>query len=249
MDYTTYDQATRQILDMAHDGRGGYVCVCTVHMVMEGHDDPEFQRIVNGADLVTPDGMPLVWGLKLLGVREAERVYGPTLTPVVCREAAKQEVMVGFYGGTEEVLSLMQTNLKARYPSLEIAYAYSPPFRSLTAEESGQVVKDIQASGAKILFVGLGCPKQERWMASYKERLPGVVMLGVGAAFDFIAGMKPQAPGWMQRAGLEWLFRLLTEPRRLWKRYIVHNPRFMLYFAQQLLGWRNYTKNAASRHR
>lgn len=240
VDYTTYDHAARQVLDMAYDSRGGYVCISTVHMVMEGHDDPDFQRIVNGAELVTPDGMPLVWGLKLLGIKQAERVYGPSLTPIVCREAARQGVPVGFYGGTDEVLEMMKANLTADYPSLDIAYAYSPPFRPLTEEEDRKVTEDIVSSGAKILFVGIGCPKQERWMAAHKDLLPSVVMVGVGAAFDFIAGVKSQAPRWIQDAGLEWLFRLLTEPKRLWRRYFYHNPRFIVLFALQLVGLKKF---------
>jgi len=239
VDYTTYTKATEQVLEMANDGQGGYVCISTVHMVMEGHDDPDFQRIVNGADLVTPDGMPLVWALKLLGIKQAERVYGPTLTTIVCREAARQGVPVGFYGGTDEVLEMMKANLLRDYPNLDIAYIYSPPFRPPTDEEDRQVVEDILNSGAKILFVGIGCPKQERWMAAHKDRLP-MPLLGVGAAFDFIAGIKPQAPRWMQKMGLEWLFRLISEPKRLWWRYIYHNPRFVYKFALQLLGLKSY---------
>lgn len=241
VDYTTYDQAARQVLDMARDGQGGYVCISTVHMVMEGYDDPDFQRIVNGADLVTPDGMPLVWGLKLLGIKQAERVYGPTLTLLVCREAAKKGVPVGFYGGAGEVLDRIKANLLSDYPNLDIAYIYSPPFRPPTDEEDQQVVEDIVNSGAKILFVGIGCPKQERWMAAHKDRLP-MPLLGVGAAFDFIAGIKPLAPGWIQNAGLEWLFRLISEPRRLWRRYLYHNPRFLFKFALQLAGLRKYSQ-------
>ncbi len=239
VDYTTYERAAVQILDMARNGQGGYVCISTVHMVMEGHDDPDFQAIVNGADLVTPDGMPLVWGLKLLGIKQAERVYGPTLTPNVCREAAKQGVPVGFYGGTGEVLERMKANLLRDYPNLDIAYIYSPPFRPLTDDEDKQIVQDILASGAWILFVGLGCPKQEQWMATHKNRLP-IPMVGVGAAFDFLSGVKSQAPRWIQDAGLEWLFRLFTEPKRLWRRYLYHNPRFMVLFALQLLGFKKF---------
>lgn len=145
---------------------------------------------------------------------------------------------VGFYGGTDEVLEMMKANLTADYP-LDIAYAYSPPFRPLTEEEDRKVVEDIINSGAKILFVGISCHKQERWMAAHKDSLP-MPLVGVGAAFDFIAGMKPQAPGWMQRAGFEWLFRLLTEPKRLWRRYLYHNPRFLFKFALQLIGLKTY---------
>ncbi|MEE9466114.1 MAG: WecB/TagA/CpsF family glycosyltransferase, partial [Candidatus Neomarinimicrobiota bacterium] len=196
------------------------------------------QAIVNGADLVTPDGVPLVWGLRLLGFKKAERVYGPALTPIVCREAAGKGIPVGFYGGTEEVLEQMKANLLREYPGLEIAYSFSPPFRTLTEAENSTIVQNILGSGARVLFVGIGCPKQERWMAANKSRLP-LPLIGVGAAFDFIAGAKAQAPSWVQRAGLEWLFRVITEPRRLWRRYLYHNPRFLYKFAGQLLRAKN----------
>ena len=240
VDYTTYNLAAGTILDMVQNGQRGYVCISTVHMVMEGVDDQAFQSIVNGADLVTPDGVPLVWALKLLGIKEAERVYGPTLTPYVCKAAAKEGVPVGFYGGTDEVLTKMQNYLEQKIPNLNVAYVYSPPYRPLTEDEDSQVIDDILNAGTKILFVGLGCPKQERWMDTHTDRLSNVVLLGVGAAFDFIAGTKVQAPSWVQRAGLEWLLRLITEPRRLWRRYLYHNPRFIFKFVLQLSGLRNY---------
>jgi N-acetylglucosaminyldiphosphoundecaprenol N-acetyl-beta-D-mannosaminyltransferase len=202
-------------------------------MLMEAFDDPAFQRLVNAAERVTPDGVPLVWALRLLGVPGARRVYGPTLTPIVCARAELLGIPVGFYGGSQEVLDAMLEGLRERFPRLEIAFAHSPPFRPLGAEEERRVIETIGASGARILFVGLGCPKQERWMASHRETL-SCVMLGVGAAFDFLSGAKPQSPPWMQRMGLEWMFRLCTEPRRLWRRYLVHNPRFLFRFALEL---------------
>ena len=191
---------------------------------------------------MTPDGVPLVWALKLLGIKEAERVYGPTLTPYVCKAAAKEGVPVGFYGGTDEVLTKMQNYLEQKIPNLNVAYVYSPPYRPLTEDEDSQVIDDILNAGTKILFVGLGCPKQERWMDTHTDRLSNVVLLGVGAAFDFIAGTKVQAPSWVQRAGLEWLLRLITEPRRLWRRYLYHNPRFIFKFVLQLSGLRIYNQ-------
>jgi N-acetylglucosaminyldiphosphoundecaprenol N-acetyl-beta-D-mannosaminyltransferase len=234
VDYTTFELATEKIIQLALNESGGYVCIGTVHMVMESFDDPEFKKIVNYADIVTPDGMPLVWGLKLLGIKDAQRVYGPALTPYVCERASKLGIPVGFYGGTEEVLEKMIKNLRSKFPELNVAYAFSPPFRPLTEEEDKKVVDDINNSGAKILFVGLGCPKQERWMAEHRDKIKAV-MIGVGAAFDFIAGDKPQAPRWMQNIGLEWLFRLLTEPKRLWKRYLYNNPRFIYHFGKEIL--------------
>lgn len=234
VDYTTLEDATGRVIDLALNGGGGYVCVATTHMVMEAFDNPDFREVVNSSYLVTPDGMPLVWGLRLLGIKGAERVYGPALTPAVCKEASKRGIPVGFYGGSEVVLKRMIENLRSRFPGLKVAYAFSPPFRRLTDEEDKRVVREINSSGAKILFVGLGCPKQERWMYEHRDKI-NAVMLGVGAAFDFLAGVKPQAPSWMQNMGLEWFFRLITEPRRLWKRYLYHGPRFVYHFGKQLL--------------
>lgn len=235
VDATSFDDAVARVLDWAGRRESRYICVATVHMVMETYDDPAFQQVVNAADLVTPDGMPLVWGLRLLGVPGQERVYGPELTPRVLAAAETAGVPVGFYGGAPEVVRRLLERVRRAYPCLEIAYAESPPFRPLTPEEDEEVVRKINESGARVLFVGLGCPKQERWMAEHRGRVQAV-MLGVGAAFDFLAGTKPRAPRWMQNAGLEWLFRLLTEPRRLWKRYLKHNPRFLVLFALQLAG-------------
>jgi N-acetylglucosaminyldiphosphoundecaprenol N-acetyl-beta-D-mannosaminyltransferase len=239
VDRTNYQSAVQGILDWALRGESRYVCVANVHMVMEAYDDAEFRQIVNAADLVTPDGMPLVWVMRLQGLRQQERVYGPTLTQFVLEAANREGIPVGFYGSTPQTLEKLKRNVQERYPSLKIAYLYAPPFRPLTPEEDEKVVRAINDSGTRILFVGLGCPKQERWMAAHKGRVQAV-MLGVGAAFDFLAGVKPQAPRWMQRAGLEWLFRLLTEPRRLWRRYLYHNPRFVLLVLLQLLGLRRY---------
>ena len=234
VDATSYAEATEAIVDMAESGRGGMTCVATVHMVMEGRDDRAFQRLVNAAELVTPDGMPLVWALRWLGVPGAERVYGPDLVPHICAWAAGEGLQVGFYGGRPEVLDALIHNLMARFPGLRVSFAHSPPFAPPTPEEDAWAVEAIRDSGVQILFVGLGCPKQERWMAAHREVLP-CAMVGVGAAFDFLAGCQRQAPPWMRDAGLEWLFRLAVEPRRLWRRYAVHNPRFAVGIALQLL--------------
>ena len=235
VDATSYGEAVDRIL---HWGRSGepqsrYVCVANVHMVMSSYDDHRFRTIVNNADLVTPDGMPLVWALRLMGVSDATRVCGPDLVPAICKEAARRGISVGFYGGSSEVLERMIATLRRRWPSLLIKYGWSPPFRPLTPAEESLVVEQITGSGVEILFVGLGCPKQERWMADHRETLR-VVMVGVGAAFDFLAGTKRQAPRFVQRAGLEWCFRLATEPRRLWHRYLYHNPRFVALLARQV---------------
>lgn len=243
VDATSYVDATSRVLAWAHAGESRYVCVATVHMVMEAHDSPEFRNIVNAADLVTPDGMPLVWSLRLFGAKQATRVYGPELTPRVLESAARAGVPVGFYGGSPEVLERLLAVADRRFAGLKVTYAYAPPFRPLSHEEDERIIRDINASGARIIFVGIGCPKQERWMALHRGRL-GAVMLGVGAAFDFLAGAKAQAPHWMQRLGLEWFFRLVTEPRRLWRRYLRNNPRFVVLLALQLCQRRKWEAEA-----
>jgi len=232
VDGTSYRETAEAIADLVCAGDGGAVCVATVHMVMEAFDDPQFQRIVNAGDRVTPDGVPLVWALRLLGVKDAERVYGPSLLPVVCELARERGLSVGFYGGSPGVLDELVRRTWTRFPGLDVSFAFAPPFRELSSDEDRKVVEGIEQAGVEILFVGLGCPKQERWIAAHRESL-SCVMVGVGAAFDFHAGRKAQAPAWMQASGLEWLFRLCCEPRRLWRRYLYHNPRFLFHFARQ----------------
>ena len=236
---TSYAHTTALVLDWARLRSSRYVCVATVSQVMEAYDSADFVRVMNEADLVTPDGMPLVWGLRRLGHSGATRVYGPDLTPVVLQAAAANHLPVGFYGGSPQALERLQRAMLQQIPGLEIAYAFSPPFRPLTAEEDEHVVEKINLSGARILFIGLNNPKQEYWMAAHRGRVQAV-MLGVGAAFDFLSGTKAQAPRWMMRIGMEWFFRLVTEPRRLWKRYLKHNPRFVALFAAQLLGMKQF---------
>ncbi len=234
-DATSYPEASSQVLNWARARQSRYVAVATVNNVMEAYDSPHFRAIMNAADLVTPDGMPLVWGLRLLGIRGASRVYGPDLTPCVLQAAERERVPVAFYGATDAVLKRLLGAVRRRYPGLEIAYACAPPFRPLSEEEDRAATARINASGARILFVGLSTPKQEVWMAAHRGRV-AAVMLGVGAAFDFLAGVKRQAPRWMMGAGLEWLFRLASEPRRLARRYLRHNPRFLVLFLGQLCG-------------
>lgn len=235
VDATSYEDASWRILKWAHEGRSAYVCVSTVHMNMEAFDSTEFLQVVNGADLVTPDGRPLAWALKALGARGASQVRGTDLTTHVVERASHEGVPIGLYGGTPELLESFVRVLKARYPRVTVACTIAPPFRPLTPEEDEAVTRKIVSSGAQILFVGIGCPKQEKWMAGHKQRIPAV-MIGVGAAFDFHTGRVRQAPRWMQVAGLEWVFRLMMDPRRLWKRYAKHNPRFVGLFLLQLLG-------------
>ena len=233
VDATSYQDAVNRILGWATHGESRYVCCANVHSVMESVDSSDFRGCMNGADLVTSDGIPLVWALRLLGIARAARVYGPDLVPAVLRAADRQGLRIGFYGGTSETLRLLLDKTERQFPGL-VGYGFSPPFHDLTPDQDESVVQRINASGIQILFVGLGCPKQEQWMAAHRERVQAV-MLGVGAAFDFLTGMKPQAPAWMQGAGLEWLFRLAVEPKRLWRRYLKHNPRFVAHFAAQLM--------------
>jgi N-acetylglucosaminyldiphosphoundecaprenol N-acetyl-beta-D-mannosaminyltransferase len=233
---TSYASATDQIHLWARAGESIYVCIANVHVLMEAHDSSIYHRVLNEADLVTPDGMPLVWMLRLKGVRDQARVYGPTLMLHVLEMAEREGLPVGFYGAQENTLARLRVRLRERFPALQVAYVCSPPFRALEAQEKAKIVAEIAASGARILFVGLGCPKQELWMAEHKGKIPAV-MLGVGAAFDFHAGVIRQSPAWLQKLGLEWLFRLAQEPRRLWRRYLYNNPRFVFLAIADLFGW------------
>ena len=236
VDATNYNAATDLVMGWASRGESRCVCEAPIHMVMESYDSPDFRRCINEAELVTPGGMPIVWLMRLLGVRSQPRVYGPDLTLRVCEAAARAKVPVGIFGGTSEVARDFVRTLEVRYPGLPVVFVYTPPFRPLAPQEDQEVCAQIAASGCRILFVGLGCPKQERWMNEHRGRIRAV-MLGVGAAFDFISGHKPQAPRWLQAMGGEWLFRLATEPRRLWRRYAYHNPRFVALAGWQLLRW------------
>jgi N-acetylglucosaminyldiphosphoundecaprenol N-acetyl-beta-D-mannosaminyltransferase len=210
-------------------------------MVMETFDSEPFRQVVNGADLVTPDGRPLVWALRSLGVRGASQVRGTDLTTHVVERAVRENVPIGLYGGTPQLLDSFVDELERRYPGVRVVCRIAPPFRPLTPEEDDAATREILSSGARIVFVGIGCPKQENWMAEHKGRIPAV-MLGVGAAFDFHTGRVRQAPRWMQVSGLEWIFRLMMDPRRLWKRYAKHNPRFVGLFLLQLLGLRFFSR-------
>ncbi|AFY93873.1 WecB/TagA/CpsF family glycosyltransferase [Chamaesiphon minutus] len=234
VDATSYEDATERIIKWAQFRAAKRVCAANVHMAMETYDDPKFAEVVNYADLVTPDGMPLVWGLRALGIKDATRVCGPSLTLMVCEAAARHKLPIALYGGTPESLVDLTSFLLDRFPEIEIACQISPPFRELTPAEDTAYTEQIVASGARILFVGIGCPRQEIWMARHQDRIPAV-MLGVGAAFNFYSGRVKHAPLWMQKIGLEWFFRLLMEPRRLWKRYLKQNPRFIFLFLQQLI--------------
>ena len=210
------------------------VCVCNVHSVVTARSDTALREAINSADLVTPDGMPVAWLIgRRRGVQQA-RINGPDLTIALCREAAEREISVAFYGSTPESLTRLRVELAQRFPSLRVAATISPPFRALDAAETKAFCQQINDCGAGLVFVGLGCPKQEIWMADNRHRISAVTV-GVGAAFEFIASTVPRPPVWMQRLGLEWLGRLWAEPRRLWRRYLVTNSVYTGYVLHELL--------------
>jgi N-acetylglucosaminyldiphosphoundecaprenol N-acetyl-beta-D-mannosaminyltransferase len=212
----------------------GYICVAATHTVVACQDDPELRAAVLGASLVVPDGQPLVWAMNALGHDLSHRVYGPDLMAHYCARSAATGTRMFLYGGRNQgALVQLALNLRRRFAGLQIVGGYSPPFRTLSAEEIDAVVAEINQAKPDVVWVGIGVPKQEKWMAALRERLDAPVLIGVGAAFDFHAGLIPQAPSWMQAAGLEWLFRLSKEPRRLWKRYLTYNPRFVVGFLAQ----------------
>jgi N-acetylglucosaminyldiphosphoundecaprenol N-acetyl-beta-D-mannosaminyltransferase len=234
-------KAVKWALRNAIDKVSQYICVANVHMCMESFDDYYYTDIINNSGLVVPDGKPLFWCLKLLGCIKAHHIRGADLMIKLCSEAIPKGIGIGFYGSTSETIIDLKKNLKKKFPEIKILFAHSPPFRELTLKEEESYIADINKSNIGILFVGLGCPKQEIWMAEHKDKL-SCVMIGVGAAFDFYSGKKKHAPIWMQKVGFEWTFRLMSEPRRLWKRYLKHNPRFVWYFCKQLLGY-DFSKN------
>lgn len=233
VDRTTYIAATKRVIQWAREGRSAMVCLGNVHMVMTTYDEPGFAKVLEDADLVTHDGMPLVWAMRLLGHDGLERVYGPHLMHFVCQAASKRGIPIGLYGGTPEVLADLVQALQSRHSGLEISYRVSPPFRPLTKEEEDGDLKALRASGARILFVGIGCPKQELWIHRNRRRFAGP-MLGVGQAFDIHSGHSRMAPRWIQNIGMEWAYRLCTEPRRLWRRYLHNNPRYIALVAIQI---------------
>jgi N-acetylglucosaminyldiphosphoundecaprenol N-acetyl-beta-D-mannosaminyltransferase len=224
-----------------------YVTVTGVHGIMESQRDPVMRKIHNQAGLVTPDGMPLVWLSRLHGHAQVDRVYGPDLMLALGQHSLARGYRHFFYGGTPETAELLGQKLSAKLPGLQVAGFYAPPYRPLTAEEDQAAVDLINQSQADIVWVGLGTPKQELWMAEHLGRINAPVLIGVGAAFDFHAGKKKQAPRWIQRSGLEWVFRLLTEPRRLWKRYLVNNPSFLALVLAQALRIKRYKEDWKSR--
>jgi N-acetylglucosaminyldiphosphoundecaprenol N-acetyl-beta-D-mannosaminyltransferase len=241
-----YERTLDWIEAMAATGERGYVCVCNVHTVTAAREDDELRAALQASSFNVPDGQPLVWALAALGYRLSGRVYGPELMARACARAAGGGLRFYLYGGRNQgALVQLALNLRRRYPGINIVGGYAPPHRELTAEEGDAIVDEINRSRADVVWVGIGVPKQEKWMARMRGRLDAPVLVGVGAAFDFHAGLVPQAPPWVQRVGLEWFYRLVHEPRRLWKRYLRYNPRFVYALANQLLSERQRAQAAA----
>lgn len=234
IDPVSWDDALARLSTWSANHESRYVCICNVHSVVTAAQDIEFGRVVNAADMATPDGAPVAWMLRRLGCVGQQRINGPDLMWRYCEQAQHRDESVFLYGSAEETLVALKVKLSAAFPSLKIAGAISPPFRVLTEEEDASIVEQINASGAGVVWVSLGCPKQELWMAAHRGKIHAV-MVGVGAAFDYHAGTIKRAPVWMQNAGLEWLHRLLSEPRRLWKRYLVTNTLFIIGAVKQLV--------------
>ncbi len=233
---TDYEDTLDWIETKVSAGERGYICVCNVHTVMASHEDAELRRALIASSMNVPDGQPLVWALNALGHSLQDRVYGPELMARACERAPTSGQRIYLYGGRNQgALVQLALNLRRRYPGIKIVGGYSPPHRPLSPEEEALVAREINRARADVVWVGIGVPKQEKWMAAMRDRLSAPVLVGVGAAFDFHAGLVPQAPSWMQRAGLEWAYRLAHEPRRLWRRYTRYNPRFVQAFAAQVV--------------
>jgi N-acetylglucosaminyldiphosphoundecaprenol N-acetyl-beta-D-mannosaminyltransferase len=240
---TDYDRTLDWIDEMIVARQPGYVCVSNVHAVMAASEDPELRAALLGSSVNVPDGMPLVWSLRLLGHSLRDRVYGPELMARACARAMHSGQRFYLYGGRNQgALVQLALNLRTRFPGIQIVGGYSPPHRSLTAAEETSVIEEIDKSGADVVWVGIGVPKQEKWMASMRDRLQAPILIGVGAAFDFHSGLVPQAPAVLQDAGLEWAYRLVQEPRRLWRRYLRYNPRFVVALSRQVLARRHRTR-------
>jgi N-acetylglucosaminyldiphosphoundecaprenol N-acetyl-beta-D-mannosaminyltransferase len=233
--------AVAAIAEAAAARRKGYICVTGVHGVMEAQGDPAFREILNRAFLNTPDGMPLVWLGRLLVEKTMSRVYGPDLMLDVFDWSRKSGCRHFFYGGQPGVPEELKQRLEERFPGVDICGCYSPPFRPLNEQEEKDLQEKIAALRPDIIWVGLSTPKQEKFMSAYLPKLDTALMIGVGAAFDFHAGRARQAPRWIQRSGFEWLYRMIQEPRRLWKRYMRNNPLFLLKITGQLTGFKKYS--------
>ena len=225
---------------IAQRERAHYIAVSNVHGLMESQHSESFKKVLDAADLCVPDGMPVIWVGRLRGHQMERRVYGPDLFLSFCRETEGKGYRHFFYGGAAGIPEALAEKLREQFPKLEVAGTYSPPFRAITQEEDAEIVEMINGANADVLWVGLGCPKQEIWMNEHRERLRVPVLVGVGQAFDIHAGRLRQAPRWMRENGLEWLFRLAAEPRRLWRRYLVYNSEFVFSELLEILGVRKF---------
>lgn len=234
IDALAWDEALKKIIEWGDARQSRYVCICNVHSVVTATRDQEFKQVVNNADMATSDGAPIAWALRKLGFPGQQRINGPDLMWRYLRIAEKEGQTVFFYGSTDETLQKLHASIAKEFPMLKIAGMHSPPFRALSAEEDTEEVDLINGSGANVVFVGLGCPKQEKWMADHRGRI-NAVMIGVGAAFDYHSGVVKRAPLWWQHNGLEWLYRLISEPKRLLKRYMVTNTLFIIGISFQLI--------------
>jgi N-acetylglucosaminyldiphosphoundecaprenol N-acetyl-beta-D-mannosaminyltransferase len=240
---TDYDQAIEVMDGLVETRERGYLCAAPVHALMVAQEDPQMLEALRGSTLVVPDGMPLVWAANLLGENLDDRVYGPELMLRYSDRCAERGHRVWLYGGRDQgSLVQLALSMRRRHPGIKIVGGYSPPFRSLTGEEEDALVKQINEARPDVLWVGIGVPKQEKWMARMRDRLDVPVMCGVGAAFDFHSGRISMAPPWMQDRGLEWIYRIAQEPGRLLPRYLYTNPRFVVAFARQYLAERRHTR-------
>jgi N-acetylglucosaminyldiphosphoundecaprenol N-acetyl-beta-D-mannosaminyltransferase len=247
---TDYERALDWIDATVASRQRGYVCVCNVHTVMASAEDAELRSALLRSSINVPDGQPLVWAINALGHPLGARVYGPEMMARACARAAESGQRLYLYGGRNQgALVQLALNLRQRYPGVKIVGGYSPPHRPLTDDERDVVTKEINGSKADVVWVGIGVPKQEKWMAQMRDVLEAPVLVGVGAAFDFHAGLVPQAPNWIQSSGLEWAFRLAHEPRRLWRRYLRYNPRFVHAFTRQLIDHRRAQERTQSGRR
>jgi N-acetylglucosaminyldiphosphoundecaprenol N-acetyl-beta-D-mannosaminyltransferase len=239
IDALTWQETINTICNWGLNHESRYVTLCNVHSNVKALLNKNHRTVLNTADMTTPDGMPITWVLRKLGFPEQQRINGPDLMWAYCEKAEKTGQKIFFYGSTNQVLSKLEAKLRESFPNLQIVGMHSPPFRDLTAEESSEIDNMLNASNANIIFVGLGCPRQEQWMFEHRGKV-NAVMLGVGAAFNYHAGTIKRAPIWMQNSGLEWLHRLASDPMRLWKRYLFSNPVFIIAITAQLLGIKKF---------
>jgi N-acetylglucosaminyldiphosphoundecaprenol N-acetyl-beta-D-mannosaminyltransferase len=240
----TFNEALTTIDQWIARGERNYVCTLDVHALMESHSTPDVRKIYQSAAMVTPDGMPLVWLLHRIGYRAADRICGPDLMPAVFRHSQGRGYRHFLYGSSETTLSLLQEKLGHNFPGARIVGRYSPPYRALTREEEREVDRAVNAADPDIVWVGLGAPKQDRWMAAHRPALKAPVLIGVGAAFDMLAGRVTRAPRFLQRTGCEWMFRIAQEPRRLSRRYLESNSKFAMMLIGEKLGLTKHQADA-----